>query len=83
MDHTIRRYVFIQSACLYLNSEHEQIIVNADKIVKYTETKCWIRAHKRYVIINHLCTSSVLHDTQVEIFFGKGKQTSYVAPPSL
>ena len=47
-------------------------------IVKYTETKYWIRAHESYVIIIHLCTSSALHDTQVEVFFEKGKQRLFV-----
>ena len=50
-----------------------QIKVSADKIMKYTLTKYWIRAHESYVIIIHLCTSSVLHNTQVEVFFEKGK----------
>ena len=33
-----------------LQSEHEQIKVIAEQIVKYTETEYWIRAHESYVI---------------------------------
>ena len=33
-----------------------------------------MRAHESYVIIIHSCKFSALHDTQVEVFFEKGKQ---------
>ena len=61
-----------------LQSEHEQIKVIAEQILKYTETKYWIRTYESYVIIIHSCTFSGLRDTQVEVFFGKGKHRLFI-----
>ena len=44
--------------------------IHGDKILN---TKYWICAHESCVIIIHLCTSSSLYDTQVEVILWKGE----------